>query len=425
MKKPAIGSVEAILRQAFAEQSKRRLLEHSTELFVRKAARVGLRVTEAQKARFRRWVQKGDGESFSFRAAGEARGKKVALTITSRDIRRMLGRVGAQLETDTEKATEAAIKAAIPVLRQDFGKTWPAHYRYLARLNNGFEQRLSKRYETGFELLAMHLTLAREVGEQVNLEARAGKKRGASFVFVDVLTRLHARACQIAHEVTVLLHAGYSDGAMARWRSLHEVSIVLQFIAKHGPKTAVRYADHEAVESLKAARGYNDKAARLRHLPYTDAELARIAKDTAAIIAKYEPDYDSEYGWAALALNRRRPNIADIEKAVGLDHFRPYYKFASHNVHANPKGIFYRLSVLGDRGLLPTGSTNVGLTDPAQNTALSIAQATATIVLLTPDSIDRWCVVGVLNELVTEIAEAFWKSEKEIQRDEARLKREP
>ncbi len=335
----------------------------------------------------------------------------------------MLGRLGARLETDTEKATEATIRAVIPLLRRDFGKTWPAHSRYLARFNKGFEQRLSKRYEPGFELLTMHLTLAREVGEQVNLEARAAKKRGASAVFVDVLTRLHARACQIAHEVTVLLRAGYSDGAMARWRSLHEVSIVLQFIAMHGPRMAVRYSNHEAVESLKAARGYNDKAARLKHQPYTDAELAQIAKDTAAIIAKYEPGYDSEYGWAARALNQRKPNFADIEKAVGLDHFRPYYKFASHNVHANPKGIFYRLCVLGDRGLLPAGATNAGLTDPAQNTALSITQATATIARLTPDSIDRWCVVGVINNLVTEIGEAFWKTEQEIQKDETRLRR--
>jgi hypothetical protein len=422
VKKLPLGSVEAILRQAFAEQSQKRLLEHSTELFVRKAAGAGLRVNEAQKARFRRWLQKGGGKSFCFRWAGEAGGKKVTVIITARDVRRMLGRVGAQLVSDAEKAAEAAIKAAIPLLRQEFGKTWPAHRRYLARFNKGFEQRLAKRYEIGFELLEMHLTLAREIGEQVNLEARAGKKRGAACVFVDILTRLHARACQIAHEVTVLLRTGYSDGAMARWRSLHEVSIVLQFIAMHGPKTAVRYSDHEAVESLKAARGYNDKAARLKYQPYTDAELAQMSKHTAAIIAKYEPEYDSEYGWAGLALNRRRPNFADIEKAVGLDHFRPYYKFASHNVHANPKGIFYRLGVLGDRGLLPTGATNVGLTDPAQNTAVSIAQATATIAQLTPASIDRWCVVSVINDLVTEVGQAFWKAEQEIQKDEERLR---
>jgi hypothetical protein len=210
---------------------------------------------------------------------------------------------------------------------------------------------------------------------------------------------------------------------MARWRSLHEVSTVLQFIAMTGPEMAVRYADHEAIESLKAARGYNDKAARLKHQPYTPEELEQITKDAAAIAAKYEPDYDSEYGWAAKALKKRKPNFSDIEKAVGLDHFRPYYKFASHNVHANPKGIFYRLSVLGKREILPTGSTNVGLTDPVQNTALSIAQATSVIAQLTPDSIERWCVVGVLNGLVPEIATAFWKSEKAIQADEIRLKK--
>jgi hypothetical protein len=86
----------------------------------------------------------------------------------------------------------------------------------------------------------------------------------------------------------------------------------------NGPEMAVRYADHEAIESLKAARGYNDKAERLKHQAYTPEELGQITKDAEAIAANYEPDYDSEYGWAAKALKKKKPNFADIEKAVGF-----------------------------------------------------------------------------------------------------------
>lgn len=423
MNKPASFSVGNYLQQLLAEQSQARILQFSTELIVRKSGMAGVRLTAAQKRRLKRWVQKGGGDSFSIRPKGLSGNKQISITITPRDVRRLMGKLGAQLVKDTEKATEAAIKAAVPHFRRVYGKTWPAHHRELAKLDKGFQDRLLNRYRAGFELLAMHLTLARELGEEVNQEVRSSKTRGKRFTFLDVQTRLHARACQIANEVTVLVRAGYADGAMARWRSLHEVSIVLQFVAMHGAEMAVRYADHEAIESLKAARGYNDKAERLKYQPYTPAELERIAKDAKAIAAKYEPDYDSEYGWAASALGKRKPNFADIEKAVGLDHFRPYYKFASHNVHANPKGIFYRLSVLGEREILPTGPTNVGLTDPVQNTALSVAQATSVIARLTPDSVDRWCVVGVLNGLVSEIATAFWSSEQAIQSDEARLRK--
>lgn len=371
-------------------------MQLATELLVRKAGKKGLRLTRAQKARFKRWLDAGCHGAFSLHF-GSTQAKDANIIVTSRDTRRLTGRFGEELEKDAEKAAAAAIKAAVPRLKKRFAKTWPAHSRYLARLKDGFEQRLYRRYKAGFELLSLHLTLGRDLGDEVNQEARASKKHRSSFVFVDVLTRLHARACQIADEVRTLLRSGYADGAMARWRSLHEVSVVLQFIAQKGPDMAVRYADHEAVESLKAARGYNANAERLNQEPYTPAELAQIETDTKAIVSKYEPDYDSDYGWAAVALKKRKPNFASIEEAVDLDHFRPYYKFASHNVHANPKGIFYRLCVLGDHSILPAGATNAGLTDPAQNTAISIARATAVVAQLAPHSVDRWCVIGVMN----------------------------
>ena len=55
---------------------------------------------------------------------------------------------------------------------------------------------------------------------------------------------LHANACLVTSEVITLLEAGYSSGATARWRSLHEVAVYAMFIVKHGPGTAERYLRH-------------------------------------------------------------------------------------------------------------------------------------------------------------------------------------
>ena len=44
-------------------------------------------------------------------------------------------------------------------------------------------------------------------------------------------------------------------------------------------------------------------------------------------------------------LSKQDLNFSDIERAVRLDHLRPYYKLASHNVHANPKGMLFRLGL--------------------------------------------------------------------------------
>lgn len=418
------GIIDEVLQKELEKRAREQTVQLATDLLVRKAAKRGLRITLSQKARFRRWMNTGCEGEFLLRFADQPKKAQREITVTARDMRRLGGRVGALLKEDVEKATSAAIKTAVPQLKNRFEKNWSAHSRHLARVFNGFEKRLHSRYKSGFDALSMHLTIAREVGGEVNDEARAAKKRGSQRVFVDVLTRLHARACQIAEEVVVLLRAGFADGAMARWRSLHEVSVVMQFIAERGARMAVRYSDHEAMESLKAARGYNLMAERLGHEPCTPAELDEIEAQATALLAKYEENYKEDYGWAGVDLKKKRPNFADIEKAIGLDHFRPYYKLASHNVHANPKGIFYRLGVLGDCSVLPAGASNVGFTDPAQNTAISIGRATAVVAQLVPHSLDRACVIAVLNELNGEIADKFWTAEQSIAEDESRLRAE-
>lgn len=216
MNKSASFSIGDHLQQLLVEQSQARILEFSTELIVRKSGKAGIRLTAAQKRRLKRWVQKGGANSFSLRTKDASRRREISITITPRDVRRLMGKLGAQLVKDTVKATETAIKVAVPYFRRVYDKTWPTHHRELTRLRKGFQARLLERYRVGFELLDMHLVLARELGEEVNHEVRSSDAKGKRFAFIDVQTRLHARACQIAHEVMVLARAGYADGAMAQ-----------------------------------------------------------------------------------------------------------------------------------------------------------------------------------------------------------------
>ena len=74
--------------------------------------------------------------------------------------------------------------------------------------------------------------------------------------------------------------------------------------------------------------------------------------------------------------------FADIEKASGLDHLRPYYKMASHNVHANPRGISFHLGLSDGSDILLAGPSSYGLTDPAHGAAMSVHQATIPMLSL-------------------------------------------
>lgn len=206
------------------------------------------------------------------------------------------------------------------------------------------------------------------------------------YVF-EALGRLSARACRIAEEVLVLLKAGYGQGALARWRALHEVAIVADVIAEYGDECAERYFAHEGVESWRAMQEYQEHAAALGQEPYSDEEVESARQQYEALLERYGRSFAGPYGWAQEAVAakdaryaRRDVTFSALEASVGTPHMRPYYRMASHGVHANPKGVTWTPDLLPtDRALvLLTGPSPAGLADPGHSTLASLTRVTAT-----------------------------------------------
>ncbi len=132
-------------------------------------------------------------------------------------------------------------------------------------------------------------------------------------------------------------------------------------------------------------------------------------------LQRFGHSFGSQYGWAAVALGNQSPNFADLEKNVGLDNFRPYYKMASHNVHANPKGLTTKLGLLPSTEVaLLAGPSDVGLADPLHGSAISLMQITTTFMLMKP-TIDFVALSAVLTKLQREIGEESLKSQNSVQ----------
>lgn len=72
----------------------------------------------------------------------------------------------------------------------------------------------------------------------------------------EALIRLHGKAVMTAREVFVLLRSGFSTGALARWRTLHEVWVIFLLLADGDEELSRRYLVHEVVESLKGQKEY-------------------------------------------------------------------------------------------------------------------------------------------------------------------------
>lgn len=340
-------------------------------------------------------------------------------------------RMEMSLDEDDVTAIEACLTGLgdkMPRLIEEMGNTvgdkllgtlrdrWPEQERIEEQDRSDFVHRLHERWGSPISLLRMMLTISREFGEATSRDI-AGLGQEVELRHT-VLTRLHARSCQVFDEIVCLLANGFADGAMARWRTLHEIAVVAMFIRKKGEATARRFLDHQSVETFNAAKSYQQFSSRLGYAPITDEdfEASKLARDEAVAKYEHEPKFDSDYGWAAEALGIERPYLFYIEKSVGLDHFRPYYKLACHNVHASSKGSTERLGMPGGSDVLLAGPSNTGLSDPGQNSAISLYRSSLALGLLVP-TLDSLVGLRVLAGLVGDTCQAFNAADDKLKED--------
>lgn len=292
-----------------------------------------------------------------------------------------------------------------------------------------FRGRIARQWRIPFQALSAFLFACGHVGEELmeELTLSEGKDQNLSSK-LSALFLLHARACIVASEINTLLHGGFADGGMARWRTLHEIAVVAQFIAAQDEMIAERYLAYEDIEGHRAARLYQRYFARLGQDALEAVEIKKLDVRESALLFKYGSSFGKEYGWAATVFNGKAPNFSQIEEQVGVDHLRPYYKMASQQTHATSKGLTTRLGLLKisgrqqGRGMLLAGPTNSGYTDPAQLTSLSMLQIT--IGLLSENAtIDRMVVSKILAAMQEKLPRLFMVVESRIEEREKLLRK--
>lgn len=232
-----------------------------------------------------------------------------------------------RLEAAFGRAVETALMDATPLV-QDLKAAAPEMLEERRRGRHEYRKMIEEHWAQAFDLYEVVLRLAFEAGTDFG-ETRAERLDGQR-VFV-VLNRLHARGCRIAEEILVLLKNGYGQGALARWRTLHEVTCTAIFIAEHDEDVAERYLLHEVVESWQAMKDYERCASALDYEPLAEGELEHAREQVDRLIEQFGKAFKEPYGWAADAL-ARDPGVkgvsgfAAIEKAVELNHLRALYR---------------------------------------------------------------------------------------------------
>ncbi|AZG33998.1 DUF5677 domain-containing protein [Shewanella psychromarinicola] len=122
--------------------------------------------------------------------------------------------------------------------------------------HQSFIERNLARWEGGFDKLDLFYITDQEAGVvfQENFTSIPDLENDP---LLGVLMRQHAHACRITSEIIHLLKGGYADGALARWRTLFEISVNCLIINKHGrmqPSTLYVMGKSKMSKALKSIK---------------------------------------------------------------------------------------------------------------------------------------------------------------------------
>lgn len=333
------------------------------------------------------------------------------LSITDNDLRefkRMEEDVFSALPRIINDASKETAKRTV----RDLKRAWPGVSAHREYEREQFLDALHSWWRKPLALLRMLQVLAVEEAQDVGRRMRRSRAK-KNLAKRDVQFRLHVRICQVADEILTLLESGFADGAMARWRTLHELVVVALLIFDNDDDLAQRYLDHEYVEAWRAAELYQRTRVPIGDEPISEREMAAIKNDRDAMVAKYEKSFAGHYGWAAHHLNEKAPTFEHIEEAAGRVDLRSHYKMASYNVHAGPNGIAFRHSAGGDANRNPAGASMYGLEEAGVNTAHALSQAMMVLNQAhqrVADHVKGWSILMIRDETVR----AFLKAAKAV-----------
>lgn len=263
-------------------------------------------------------------------------------------------------------------------------------------------------YRDAFEMFLMFIdltvTINTDVTEHFDLDKFPEDER---LKFVQ-LVHLHVKGCQIANEICALLKSGYADAALARWRTLHETSVVFSVLFTNKPEVSRMFYDYQFVEKFKRVKTFQIHHGTLNWSPPDENTTIALIEKQDELIKQYGEDFTKEYGWTIRFLPKGKRNFSELETISGLSYLRPFYQWASKGVHAGPEGTFSRLGFKDiniPRGYL-AGPSRYGMVDPMQFTTYSMLRMT-TGVLGMVNNFENKLVLNVLGLLHEEIAKTM------------------
>jgi len=293
------------------------------------------------------------------------------LELVVSDVVNLLPKLVQELQDSVANAVPEALKAAAGVICQEMLEREKEHSSHLKDQHIKRTEEALRLWGKAIEALDLLRHLVLEWGSEAYTLRTGTFSRGCTAY---ALQRLIYRAYEIAGEIVTLARNGYADGALARWRSLHEVCVIAMFLAQRSEKCAEMYLAHHKIEELKiieVGREKNTDGSRVSSNSYWSG--LRITK--RELSKKFGLNFSKDYGWASIELGRAKTTFKDIEEIVGLDTLRQGYQRANGVVHGGALAALTRVS-------LGMGGTVRDDTPPAYGCETPISYSASTLSMV-------------------------------------------
>ena len=295
----------------------------------------------------------------------------------------------------------------------------------------GFAERLRVHWGDSLDLFEIFVAVVEDGGQKFG--RRNLRAEDTYTLLLDVLTQLNGQAVRVAREVHALLTAGFPLGAHSLARTVHEISVragvLRDFGATEGHEDlAEQFVLHDQIVNYRDAVVYQRDVERLGYEPLGDDEMVRLKKAHDDLIARFGPSFGSPYGWATGLpglSSPSRPTFEDLEALTRLDHFRGIYRWSSHFVHGDAKGLRLGRVERGGSAAVLTNATNNMLADPAQHTLIGLFRVfTSMVTAAQPFAFYDMLLCGSLRILLDKADQLFVDAERAVDEAEERLQEE-
>lgn len=311
-------------------------------------------------------------------------GKKISLELTSTDIEAFIEKFQnavTQAITKTIETTAIRVTQAVNAAWKERGKDNVAYQA-------GIQHQIARQWKVALNRLDLVLEVAEETVGAFGARKRSGQDRR----YAKVQWAFLVRAILVSREIRHLIAGGFANGALARWRTLHELDVVAAFIRMHGLNAAERFSAHATI-------GRHKLLSASRH-HYAPAAIRRLDAKRKRTMDAHGDDFGRDYGWAEGFGGLKGANFAALERAVDSASWREQYLLACAVIHVSGVGIDECLGrpAFVSRAAQLAGPSSADLSIPGGMCVRSLVCVFATVLTAEP-TVDNLISVKVLSSL--------------------------